>query len=115
MGKRQHRTFLRHEQRTRRNSSETHADAGNWQIHNFQYQFIAYDKVRQTGSQNAPIWIGVQSAFYDITVAGIKVGYTCEVVIPWISLTSAKTDKIKFTPKIASAFGFEIQVVDIDP
>jgi hypothetical protein len=96
-------------------SCETLADADNWQIDNFQYRFIAYDKVRQTGSQNAPIWTGVEVSYYDITVAGKKVGYTCEIVIPWTSLTSEKSDKITFTPEMAKAFGFEIQVTDVDP
>ncbi len=96
-------------------SCETLADASNWQIDNFQYRFIAYDKVRQTGSQNAPIWTGVEVSFFDITVGGKKEGYTCEIVIPWTSLTTAKSDKIKFTPVLGKDFGFEIQVMDIDP
>jgi hypothetical protein len=96
-------------------SCETLADASNWQIDNFQYRFIAYDKVRQTGSQNAPIWTGVEVSFFDITTGGKKVGYTCEIAIPWTSLTSAKSDKIKFTPVLGKDFGFEIQVYDVDP
>jgi len=96
-------------------SCETLADADNWQIDNFQYRFIAYDKVRQTGSQNAPIWTGVEVSFFDITVGGKKVGYTCEIVIPWTSLTTDKSDKITFTPTMAKALGFEIQVYDVDP
>jgi hypothetical protein len=96
-------------------SCESLADAGNWQIDNFQYRFIAYDKVRQTGSQNAPIWAGVEVSFFDITVGGKKVGYTCEIVIPWTSLTTAKSDQITFTPAMAKALGFEIQITDFDP
>ncbi len=96
-------------------SCEPTVDPNTSQVDNFQYRFIAYDLVRQTGSSNPPIWTGVQSSFYDITVAGKKIGYTCEVVLPWTSLTTAKSDKIKFTPVLGKKLGFEIQVTDIDP
>ena len=96
-------------------SCEKDADASNFQIDNFQYRFIAYDKIRQTGSQNLPIWTGMQVSYFDIIVAGKKLGYTAEITIPWSSLTTAKSDKIKFTPTLGKDFGFEIQVTDVDP
>jgi hypothetical protein len=96
-------------------SCESLADVGNWQIDNFQYRFIAYDKVKQTGSQNAPVWKGVEVSFFDITVGGKRVGYTCEILIPWTNLTTEKSSEINFTPALGKDFGFEIQVSDIDP
>jgi hypothetical protein len=87
----------------------------NWQIDNFQYRFIAYDKVKQTGSGNAPVWTGVEVNYFDMLEGGQNVGYIAEIAIPWSSLTTEKSDQITFTPTLESEFAFEIKVTDKDP
>jgi chitodextrinase len=87
----------------------------NYQIDNFQYRFIAYDKVKQTGSGNAPVWTGVEVNYFDIIESGKNVGYLAEVAIPWTSLTTEKSDQINFRPQLNSEFAFEIKVTDKDP
>lgn len=87
----------------------------NMQIDNFQYRFIAYDKVTQTGSGNAPVWTGVEVNYFDLLEDGNNVGYLAEIVIPWSSLTTEKSDEIKFTPQLNSEFAFEIKLTDKDP
>jgi hypothetical protein len=87
----------------------------NWQIDNFQYRFIAFDKVKQTGSGNAPVWTGVEVNFFDVFENSATVGYLAEIAIPWSSLTTAKSDQITFTPQLNKEFAFEIKITDKDP
>jgi len=87
----------------------------NWQIDNFQYRFIAFDKVTQTGSGNAPVWTGVEVNYFDVYENAATVGYLAEIAIPWSSLTTEKSDEINFTPQLDSEFAFEIKVTDKDP
>ncbi|MCF8358162.1 MAG: T9SS type A sorting domain-containing protein [Prolixibacteraceae bacterium] len=87
----------------------------NMQIDNFQYRFIAYDKVTQTGSGNAPVWNGVGANYFDLFEDENIVGYLAEIAIPWTSLTTEKSDEITFNPAMNSEFAFEIKITDKDP